>query len=54
MKKEKEMTYSFHVSIAGEKPIDMSELTEDERQEICLKLCRQYIENGLRGEVVTA
>ncbi len=54
MRKEQKMTYSFHVSINGKEPIDMSQMTEEERKEIYQKLCRQYIENGLRGKVITA
>ena len=54
MGKEQKMTYSFYVSIAGKEPVDMAEMTEEERKDICQKLCRQYIEKGLGGEVVTA
>lgn len=52
MKKEQKMTYSFYVSIAGKEPVDMSAMTENEKKEICQKLCRQYIEKGLGGEIV--
>lgn len=54
MGKNQKMTYSFYVSINGGEPVDMAEMTEEEREETCRKLCRQYIENGLGGEVVTA
>lgn len=54
MGKKQKMTYSFHVSINGGEPVDMAEMTEEERAEICEKLCRQYIKNGLGGEIVTA
>ena len=54
MGKKKEMTYSFHVSINGAEPVNMADMTEEERKEIYQKLCRQYIEKGLGGEVVTA
>lgn len=54
MKKEKEITHSYYVSIGGEEPVNMDDLTEEKRQEICKKLCRQYIENGLGGKVITA
>lgn len=54
MKKEKKMTYSFYVSINGGEPINMSEMTEEERKEMNKKLCIQYIEKGLGGKVITA
>ncbi len=54
MGKEEKMTYSFHVSINGREAIDMSQMTEAERKEIYQKLCKQYIENGLRGKIITA
>lgn len=54
MREEKKMTYSFYVSIAGKDPVDMSTMTEEEREEIYKKLCIQYIENGLRGQIITA
>lgn len=54
MGKNQKMTYSFHVSIGGKKPVDMATMTDEERREICEKLCRQYIEKGLRGEIITA
>ena len=54
MAKQKEMTYSYYVSVQGSPPQDMSKMTEEERQEIFDKLARQFIENGLHGEVVTA
>lgn len=54
MGKEKKMTYSFYVSIGGKEPVNMDDLEEEEREEIRKKLCRQYIENGLGGEIVTA
>ncbi len=53
MGKKQKMTYSFYVSIAGKEPVDMSTMTEEEREEIFHKLCRQYIEKGLGGEIVS-
>ena len=52
MKQEKKATYSFYVSVNGEKPIDMDDLTKEERQELYQKLRRQYIEKGLGGEII--
>ena len=52
MKREKKATYSFYVSVNGEKPIDMDDLTKEERQELYQKLRRQYIEKGLGGEII--
>ena len=54
MGKNQNITHSFYVSVNGGKPVDLAEMTEEERAEICDMLCRQYIENGLGGEVVTA
>lgn len=54
MGREKKMTYSFYVSIGGGEPINMDEMEEEEREEIKQKLCRQYIENGLGGKIITA
>ena len=54
MGKSKQMTDGFYVSIAGGEPLDMSKMSEEERQEIFDKLGKQFIEKGLNGEIVTA
>ncbi len=54
MSRGKKMTYSFYVSIEGGEPINMDDMEEEEREEIKKKLCRQLIEKGLGGEVITA
>lgn len=54
MDRNKKMTYSYYVSIGGRDPINLDELKEDEREEIQRRLCKQLIEKGLGGEVITA
>lgn len=54
MGKEKKMTFSFYVSVNGSPPEDTSKMSEEKRKETFDILGRQYIKNGLRGEVVTA
>ena len=54
MGRNQKMTYGFYVSIAGSEPLDMSKMSEEERQELFDKLGKQFIEKGLNGEVVTA
>lgn len=54
MSREKKMTYSFYVSIGGREPVNMDDMDEEERKEVQEKLCKQFIEKGLGGEVITA
>lgn len=54
MSKEQKMTFSFYVSVNGSPPEDMSKMSEERRKETFDKLGRQFVKNGLRGEVVTA
>lgn len=54
MSKQKKMTFSFYVSVNGSPPEDISKMSEEKRRETFDKLGRQYIENGLRGKVITA
>lgn len=54
MGKSEQMTYGFYVSIAGGEPLDISKMSEEEQKELYYKLEKQFIENGLNGEILTA
>lgn len=53
MSKQNQMTFSFYVSVNGSPPEDISQMSEKKKKETYEMLGRQYIKNGLHGEVIT-